>query len=77
MLEATQQPGADHREVLDRLDLYKRSDAFNNHLAHVFAFGTEFTELVRPTVLFSAVGESSHHQSFVFSVSSTAISTSM
>jgi hypothetical protein len=50
LLEATQQPGADHREVLDRLDLYKRSDAFNNHLAHLFAFGTEFSELVRSTV---------------------------
>lgn len=66
LLEATQQPASDHREVLDRLDSYKRSDAFNNHLAHLFAFGHEFSELVRSTG--SAVLRSTLRHSYFFGV---------
>lgn len=61
LLEATQQPGADHREVLDRLDLYKSSDAFNSHLAHVFAFGKDFSELVRLTASYCIANVCTHH----------------
>lgn len=47
LLEATQQPGNNHREALDRLDSHKRNEDCNNYFAFLFALGNDYSEVVR------------------------------
>lgn len=46
LLEATQQPGNNHREALDRLDSHKRNEDCNNYFAFLFALGNDYSEVV-------------------------------
>jgi hypothetical protein len=48
LLEQTQQPASDQRDVLGRLDSHKGSEDFNNYLGYIFALGEDYSEVVRP-----------------------------
>jgi hypothetical protein len=47
LLEQTQRPASNQRDVLDRLDEQRGSADFNNYLAYLFAFGDGTSEVVR------------------------------
>lgn len=52
LLEATQQPGNNHREALERLESAKRHEDCNNYFAFLFALGTDYSEVVCHCALF-------------------------
>jgi hypothetical protein len=47
LLEQTQQPSADQRQILEQLDAQKGYAGFNNYLAYLFAHAHDASEVVR------------------------------
>jgi hypothetical protein len=47
LLERTQQPSANQKELLDQLQAHRGNADFNSYLAHIFAYAPECSELVR------------------------------
>jgi hypothetical protein len=47
LLEQTQQPSADQRQLLEQLDAHKGNADFNNYLAYLFAHAHDASEVVR------------------------------
>lgn len=47
LLERSQKPDGDQRAILEQLDSQRSSADFNNHLAYLFAYAEDASELVR------------------------------
>jgi hypothetical protein len=57
LLEQTQQPSADQRQLLDQLDAHKGNADFNNYLAYLFAHANDASEVVRFFYVFSCLND--------------------